>query len=245
MKQIDDLLTALAREHLHIETLETRRSDSLDFHEVSVRGVKDGLRAAYQAGQRAAARQGNAAIPRGPASWHVVNETGMPEIRAGGISIADIRLNGHNMEHGEVYARRIVAAVNACRGIGVEALEAHILRDLRDALERAAFLMRRVHEGDHRALENLPSAERQAGSVLARVKTQATPRGVAGAIPPIAIVTVRAGCVETIKATVPLRVILEDWDCEDRITGKKPYRAALPPAGHLSAKKAAQCLRCL
>jgi len=33
-------LAQIAREHLHIETLETRRSDSLDFHDVSVWGVK-------------------------------------------------------------------------------------------------------------------------------------------------------------------------------------------------------------
>lgn len=59
MKQIDDLLTALAREHLGIEMLETRRSDSLDFHDVGVWGVKNALHAAYQAG--ADDRTGNGA----------------------------------------------------------------------------------------------------------------------------------------------------------------------------------------
>jgi len=31
-----DLLTSIARKHLFIETLEERKSDSLDFHDVSV-----------------------------------------------------------------------------------------------------------------------------------------------------------------------------------------------------------------
>ena len=37
MKPTDDFFTDIAREHLNFETLETRNSDSLDFHEVSVR----------------------------------------------------------------------------------------------------------------------------------------------------------------------------------------------------------------
>ena len=44
----------IALDHLFIETLETRNSDRLDFHEVSVWGVKSALRAAYEAGRQAA-----------------------------------------------------------------------------------------------------------------------------------------------------------------------------------------------
>ena len=47
---LDALLTRIAQEHLFIETLETRNSDSMDFHDVSVWGVKEALLAAYQAG---------------------------------------------------------------------------------------------------------------------------------------------------------------------------------------------------
>ena len=47
---LDALLTRIAQEHLLIDTLETRNSDSLDFHDVSVWGVKEALIAAYQAG---------------------------------------------------------------------------------------------------------------------------------------------------------------------------------------------------
>jgi hypothetical protein len=47
------LLAELARQHLHIETLETRNSDSLDFHDVAVWAVRDALAAAYEAGRKA------------------------------------------------------------------------------------------------------------------------------------------------------------------------------------------------
>jgi hypothetical protein len=54
MKSLDPLPTALAREHLGIATLQTRHRDALDFHEVSVWGIKRALAAAYQAGAQAA-----------------------------------------------------------------------------------------------------------------------------------------------------------------------------------------------
>jgi hypothetical protein len=51
---IDELLAAIAKETLHIDTLETRKSDSLDFHDVAVWSVKAALEAAYRAGLAAA-----------------------------------------------------------------------------------------------------------------------------------------------------------------------------------------------
>ena len=45
-------LTAIARKHLGIPTLEVRRSDALDFHEVAVWSVADALHAAFQAGKQ-------------------------------------------------------------------------------------------------------------------------------------------------------------------------------------------------
>jgi hypothetical protein len=174
MKQIDDLLTALAREHLHIETLETRRSDALDFHEVSVWGVKNALHSAYQAGEN--------------------DRT------------------------------------------GYKAPDPTLLQEALEALERAESLMRRVHEGDHQALGGLPAAARQANRARARLPSsialaQSSPRL------PVVAVAVRRGCVEAAEATIPLRVILEDWDCEDRQTGKKPYRAELSTTVGLSKKR--------
>ena len=50
MSQIETILTLIAQKHLGIETLETRRSDSLDFHDTAVWCLKDALEAAFKAG---------------------------------------------------------------------------------------------------------------------------------------------------------------------------------------------------
>lgn len=42
----------VARHHMGIETLETRNSDSLDFHDLSVGTIRNGLCEAYVQGQR-------------------------------------------------------------------------------------------------------------------------------------------------------------------------------------------------
>ena len=47
MNKIDSLLTLIAKQHLGIETLETRNSDSLDFHDVGVVSLKEALYAAF------------------------------------------------------------------------------------------------------------------------------------------------------------------------------------------------------
>lgn len=47
----------IARTTLDIETLETRHVDSLDFHVVSVWGVKHALQQAFNAGVEAAKKQ--------------------------------------------------------------------------------------------------------------------------------------------------------------------------------------------
>ena len=49
-QQRDQLLAQIALDHLFIETLQTRNSDRLDFHDVSVWAVQSALVAAYQAG---------------------------------------------------------------------------------------------------------------------------------------------------------------------------------------------------
>ncbi|MBP8275425.1 MAG: hypothetical protein KAX55_00830 [Propionivibrio sp.] len=53
-KALENLLQQIALDHLFIDNLETRNSDRLDFHEVSVWGVKSALIAAYEAGRQAA-----------------------------------------------------------------------------------------------------------------------------------------------------------------------------------------------
>ena len=47
---LDQIFALIAQKHLFIETLETRNSDSLDFHDVSVWGVRSALEAAFKAG---------------------------------------------------------------------------------------------------------------------------------------------------------------------------------------------------
>jgi hypothetical protein len=51
---LDQQMQQIALDHLFIETLETRNSDRMDFHEVSVWGVRSALMAAYEAGRQAA-----------------------------------------------------------------------------------------------------------------------------------------------------------------------------------------------
>ncbi len=51
-QKLEQLLNQIAAEHLHIDTLATRNSDRLDFHEVSVWGFKEALQAAFTAGQQ-------------------------------------------------------------------------------------------------------------------------------------------------------------------------------------------------
>lgn len=45
------LLREIAMKHFFIDTLETRNSDSLDFHDVAVWAIRSALEAAYAAGQ--------------------------------------------------------------------------------------------------------------------------------------------------------------------------------------------------
>ena len=48
-----ETIAAIASKELWVDTLETRRSDSLDFHEVPVWRLKAALEAAYMAGRAA------------------------------------------------------------------------------------------------------------------------------------------------------------------------------------------------
>lgn len=57
MNKIEAILTQIAQSKLGIETLETRRSDSLDFHDTAVWCIRDALEAAYSAGLTAGQKQ--------------------------------------------------------------------------------------------------------------------------------------------------------------------------------------------
>ena len=62
--EIELLLESIALDHLFIETLQTRHRDSLDFHDVSVWGVKSALQAAFDAGLRSAGGAPKQAVHR-------------------------------------------------------------------------------------------------------------------------------------------------------------------------------------
>ena len=50
------LILDIATKHFFIETLETRNSDGLDFHDVAVWAIRSALEAAYEAGRIAGAK---------------------------------------------------------------------------------------------------------------------------------------------------------------------------------------------
>lgn len=56
MSKLEQLLTQIAQNKLGIETLETRKSDSLDFHDVAVWCLRDALEAAFNAGVEQASK---------------------------------------------------------------------------------------------------------------------------------------------------------------------------------------------
>ena len=50
MNTLDILLEQIAQNHLGIDTLQTRHSDRLDFHDTAVWCLRDALQAAFNAG---------------------------------------------------------------------------------------------------------------------------------------------------------------------------------------------------
>jgi len=54
MKNKSATIEEIAREIIGLETLETRHSDSLDFHDMAVWTIREALEAAYNAGRQAA-----------------------------------------------------------------------------------------------------------------------------------------------------------------------------------------------
>tara|TARA_B100000925_G_C21765731_1_gene369769 strand:+ start:396 stop:626 length:231 start_codon:yes stop_codon:yes gene_type:complete len=49
----DATVNEIAQRILGIDTLQTRKSDSLDFHDVAVWNIKEALEAAFEAGRKA------------------------------------------------------------------------------------------------------------------------------------------------------------------------------------------------
>jgi hypothetical protein len=62
MTATDEILSQIASQHLGIRSLETRRADQHDFHDVAVWNIKAALASAFEAGT-AAAQVGPACMP--------------------------------------------------------------------------------------------------------------------------------------------------------------------------------------
>ena len=60
----EQLFEQIAKQHLNIETLKTRNSDSQDFHDCAVWSIKDAIEAAYIAGKQAAEQSVRESITR-------------------------------------------------------------------------------------------------------------------------------------------------------------------------------------
>ena len=58
-KKLTQLMTQIAQQHLRLETLETRHSDGLDFHDIAVWQIESALRAAFEAGRQDALNNSN------------------------------------------------------------------------------------------------------------------------------------------------------------------------------------------
>jgi hypothetical protein len=51
---LNKILTGIAQKNLNINTLETQKSDSLDFHDVAVWQIREALQDAFLAGMKTA-----------------------------------------------------------------------------------------------------------------------------------------------------------------------------------------------
>ena len=58
-KKLTQLMTQIAQQYLRLETLETRHSDGLDFHDIAVWQIESALRAAFEASRQDALNYSN------------------------------------------------------------------------------------------------------------------------------------------------------------------------------------------
>jgi hypothetical protein len=63
-KRMDEAVAQIAKETLYIETMETRSSDELDFHDLAIWRIRAALEAAYKAGAEATWATVNANVAR-------------------------------------------------------------------------------------------------------------------------------------------------------------------------------------
>ncbi len=152
MKSPIALLTPIAREHLDIPTLETRRGDSLDFYTVTVWGIRNALKEAFDAGSNTASKAAPAML---------------------------------------------------------------------SALKYALEFLEANDDGEHDVVSRIASVR----AAIAKAEAFGIRQPVAAAVQPIVTVTVIAGLIQDVLATMPVHVVVEDWDVPDEDSGKKPARS--------------------
>ena len=75
----------VARRHMGLETLETRNSDSLDFHDLSVGTIRNGLCEAYVQGQRSIVDNIDWAELRAQKQWLLTQAIETGDVHADGL----------------------------------------------------------------------------------------------------------------------------------------------------------------
>jgi hypothetical protein len=131
-------------------------------------------------------------------------------------------------------ARRLCAAVNASRGISTEALEQAVVRQLVEALEDLYNWLTPDWQQS--------SLGEKARAAIAKARAASPFPEQATADRPIVAVSVRDEVID-VEATIPVTVVVEDWDVPDEDTGKKPARNVYGLAGKLSGPKAEKLRR--
>lgn len=80
MTDTDKIVADIAQRKLKIDTLETRQSDSRDFHEVSVWNLRSALLCAYEAGRTAETRRRLAKNPKNGTSYRATIEASYQDL---------------------------------------------------------------------------------------------------------------------------------------------------------------------
>jgi len=136
-----------------------------------------------------------------------------------------------NLDHAFALGR---AAVNSCRGIVAETSEQGVAAELLAALIACTnYMADDLDESD----ETESRIFRQAYAAI--VKAGAVPPlpVLAAADRPVVTISVHGGLIEDMEATIPVTVVVKDWDVPDEDTGKKPTLSAHTLAGGLSGPR--------
>ncbi|MGE3999016.1 MAG: hypothetical protein AB7I48_02275 [Planctomycetaceae bacterium] len=101
-------------------------------------------------------------------------------------------------------------------------------RELLEALEYAYEVLAKAYDGD---TVDIGSALQPCADAIATAGATTRPSEQAAARLPIVTVSVRGGLIEDLDATIPLTVVVEDWDVPNEEAGEKPTQSVYSLAG--------------